>query len=552
MKIKKVLIKNFKSKRDYKIEFDKDLNIFVGDNDTGKSTMLDAINLALTGRLNGYLLTSDISPYLFNKEVADEYLKEVNTGKKIIPPVIIIEVYFFDDVSKEDNKLLGTQNTLKEGALGIHLEIKLNDENSKQYYEYLSEKIKANEEIKTIPTEYYHLYRRDFSDNMNGISLYERKYNPIFIDTTTIKIQNGNDYFVQNIINETLEPDEQKNLSIKYKELKETFSEDPKIGAVNKKLTTNSEITGREMNISLDISSKNSWLRNLVSYIGGIPLSFIGKGEQNKIKINLALNKGKGISDVVLIDEPENHLSFSRLNSLIKNIRQKSKDKQLIIVTHSHFITNKLGLKSLYIFNNLKEPLSLSDLNLDTQNYFKKLSDYDTLRLALSKKVILVEGPSDSLIVQKIYKQNYKILPIEDTDPVDIIAVRGLAFKRFLDIAKHLDMRVAVITDNDGNKEKALKRIKELKERETDNIKIFTDNDTLNSSTLEPSLLNVDGNEKIIKNILEKKDTTSKDDLLGFMVNLNNKTDVALKIFDSEEKINAPKYIRLAIEYVKK
>ena len=33
---------------------------------------------------------------------------------------------------------------------------------------------------------------------------------------------------------------------------------------------------------------------------------------------------------------------------------------------------------------------------------------------------------------------------------VDVINVRGLSFKRFLDIAKPLGKRVAVVTDNDG------------------------------------------------------------------------------------------------------
>ena len=37
-------------------------------------------------------------------------------------------------------------------------------------------------------------------------------------------------------------------------------------------------------------------------------------------------------------------------------------------------------------------------------NYFKKLPGYDTLRLVLAKRVILVEGPSDELVVQRAYR----------------------------------------------------------------------------------------------------------------------------------------------------
>jgi putative ATP-dependent endonuclease of OLD family len=75
-------------------------------------------------------------------------------------------------------------------------------------------------------------------------------------------------------------------------------------------------------------------------------------------------------------------------------------------------------------------------------------SGYDTLRVVLAKRVILVEGPSDELIVQRAYRDAHGCLPIEDG--VDVINVRGLSFARFLDIAKPLGKRVGVLTDNDG------------------------------------------------------------------------------------------------------
>lgn len=96
--------------------------------------------------------------------------------------------------------------------------------------------------------------------------------------------------------------------------------------------------------------------------------------------------------------------------------------------------------------------MSLKDLKADTQDYFKKLAGYDTLRLVLSKKSILVEGPSDELIVQKAYYIANKKLPIEDG--IDTISVKGLSFKRFLEIAKLLKKEVSIVTDNDGDHKK--------------------------------------------------------------------------------------------------
>src|SRR5690606_1540624 len=129
-------------------------------------------------------------------------------------------------------------------------------------------------------------------------------------------------------------------------------------------------------------------------------------------------------------------------------ILEKCEGKQLIITTHSTFVLNKLGLDKVVLINNGCH-MTLRDLKKETYNYYKKLPGYDTLRLLLSEKTILVEGPSDELIVQKAYFQKYNKLPIEDG--IDVITVRGLSFKRFLEIADLLKKKVSVIIDNDGD-----------------------------------------------------------------------------------------------------
>ena len=45
MKIKKLVIKNYKKYRDISIELNSGINIFVGDNNSGKSTILEAISM---------------------------------------------------------------------------------------------------------------------------------------------------------------------------------------------------------------------------------------------------------------------------------------------------------------------------------------------------------------------------------------------------------------------------------------------------------------------------------------------------------------------------
>lgn len=72
--INKVIIENFKTyKGRFELELNDGLNVIVGDNEAGKSTILEAINLALTGLLNGRYLKNEFSQYLFNIDPVNEY-----------------------------------------------------------------------------------------------------------------------------------------------------------------------------------------------------------------------------------------------------------------------------------------------------------------------------------------------------------------------------------------------------------------------------------------------------------------------------------------------
>ena len=61
----------------------------------------------------------------------------------------------------------------------------------------------------------------------------------------------------------------------------------------------------------------------------------------------LALERQAKDANIILIEEPENHLSFTSMNMLINKIREKCAGKQIIIVTHSAYVLNKLGIEKV-------------------------------------------------------------------------------------------------------------------------------------------------------------------------------------------------------------
>jgi predicted ATP-dependent endonuclease of OLD family len=244
---------------------------------------------------------------------------------------------------------------------------------------------------------------------------------------------------------------------------------------------------------------------------------------------------------VLLIEEPENHLSHSNLNTLINDICRDCSDRQVILTTHSAFVLNKLGIDNLRLISHSGKTASLTGLAPDTKDYFMKLPGYNTLRLLLSKRSILVEGPSDELIVQRTYKDKHGKLPLENG--VDVISVGGLAFKRFLEIAVLLSLDVRIVTDNDENIAALQAKYAGYLNGEHPKIRICCDpNKTY--PTLESQLLNANGRQTL--NTILGKDYADDATLLKYMS--GNKTDCSLKMFVTSQTWIAPKYIANAIE----
>jgi len=100
MNIEKVNIENYKCfYGKFSIEFNQGINILVGDNEAGKSTILEAINLALTGILGGRYLKNELSQYLFNRKIVSQYILGIKHGDNPTPPQIVIEVFWLFGIS---------------------------------------------------------------------------------------------------------------------------------------------------------------------------------------------------------------------------------------------------------------------------------------------------------------------------------------------------------------------------------------------------------------------------------------------------------------------
>jgi len=528
----KIRIQNYRVFESFDLSFTDGLNIVVGNNDTGKSTLLEAVNLALTARVRGRLLATELSPHHFNQSATQRYIADLAAGENPTPPEIVIDLYLTD--GEGTATLKGTNNATLENEPGLRLRVTFREEFADEYAAFIA----TPDEVRLVPTEYYRVDWLSFAGN--PVTSRSIPGSASMIDASAIRLQSGTDHYLQQIIAEQLDMRERVEIGRAYRSLRERFSDNPSIEAINLKLAASQTgVTDRQLSLAIDISQKAAWESNLVPHLDDLPCQFVGSGGQNMLKVLLALNRSADAVHVVLIEEPENHQSPASLNTLVSKISERCQGKQVLVTTHSSFVMNKLGLDQLVLLSPSRG-IRLTDLPDETLDYFKKLSGYDTLRVVLSERIILVEGPSDELIVQRAFLDAHGRLPLEAG--VDVINLRGLSFRRFLDIAKPLGKRVAVVTDCD-EAEPSVVAAKFADFTGSGDITVHVGKPA-DGHTLEPQLITSCGRDRL-NSVLGT--TFTSDDALATHMKAN-KTTCALKIFESRESLPLPQYVQDAVQ----
>ena len=500
-----------------------------------KLLYLEALSIVLTGKLNGGAIITSLNPDWFNFDVRKSYKESLGTPTPSELPKIVIEAYFgnLTDADIHLKKYEGTNNSLCENATGVKIEIRFDDEYSDTYKQLIKEK-----KIGDIPVELYKVEFRSFANPDYYINTTSKKV--AYIDATKKDYGTVLNRFVSSSITEYLTDEEKTDLRIAYRGNRRDFTDSDAVKSLNSKLQTDYSFNNKVLSLNLRENEIDSWKNEMSLSLDEIPFENTGFGTQNMVKSEMFLQQNSDV-DILIIEEPENNLSFTNMSILISNLSNNA-DKQLFISTHSSFVANRLGLNHLHLVANATTK-PFNDLSKETYEYFLKLPGYNTLRLLLANTIILVEGPADELIVQRAYVDTHGKLPIENG--IDVMSVGGVAFKRYCELAKLINKTITVATDNDGRNSAVL----EENYKEYSNILnlCYERDNTL--KTLEPSVLSANkDNFDVFKEIVYKgQDVKSQnyDDICKFMV--NNKTEWSMRVFQSDKKIKYPEYISQTI-----
>lgn len=530
--IKKIRVRGYRIHRDLTIFPNAKLNLIVGANESGKSTLIEAIVLALTGRINGRSAAEELNPHWFNAGVVADFIAEKAKGKLPRLPEIDIEIFLADVPDLQE--LCGAHNSSvpTEATPGVRLRCVPNKD-------YLSElKAWAAKPTHLLPVEYYCVEWTSFADQK--LNMRPRALTTAVIDARTVRSSGGIDFHLRQILGSQLEPHERASISLQYREAKAALS-DSAFKTVNDRISQiQASLHAQPIALAMDQTARTSWEESVSPHVAGVPFTMAGQGQQSAIKIALAMNRHAGRVKYITIEEPENHLSHTSLATLLHRMSAlASDDQQLFITTHSSSVLNRLGVEALQ-FLGPTAPVKLKELSPETVEYFKKLPGFDTLRLVLADKIVLVEGPSDEIIFERVFNDLYGKRPIECG--IDVVSMRGLSLARGLELCHKLGKRVAAMRDNDGVEPAELR--KPLTQWLAAGQREVFIGDVLHGTTLEPQLIHHCG----AAHLRTMLGITPNADVSTWMT--REKTEAALRIATSEHALTPPAYMLQAAKFI--
>lgn len=523
--IKSIYIDGFKKFNNFTMNFNEDLNVLVGENEAGKSTILEALMIVLNQNYKN--LEKTLLAPLFNLDRIEKYKNEPRMENL---PKIYIEVELDLNNHPANRKFYGEINLSKKEKTGISFCCKFDE----TFKDILKDTMSSTGETNNdVPFEFYSLSWKTFQG-----SAYNNKLNPfnlLFIDTSEGSAASAFYNYSRSLF---LNKFKDSRLLIGKNSFRRNVDE----------AFSRTELDKFDDNDKFfRLNHQKLILENIISiYHSGIALENKGGGMRNLIKTTLAISKNSD-TNLIFMEEPEIHLSHTNLLHML-NLIKKGNDnntRQLIVTTHNDLIATHLGLRKVIWINDCKGK-SLEDIKPDTADFFAKASDNNFLKFLLSKKVILVEGPTESLMIPYLYNQEYG-RSLED-DNITIITCNGVKYKRYkeIDVMK----KVAALIDNDKDNDRVIDILNE--QNENLNFKVFTSQNIIDEYTWELCFYKIN-NDKIDEYFksedvqFAKKD---EEDVVGKM--LKNKVEAAFLLVNSGLSFNIPDYVLKAFEWIRK
>jgi putative ATP-dependent endonuclease of the OLD family len=448
------------------LNFTNGLNVLIGENDSGKTAIIDAIKLVLKSHSYEWIRVSDED--FFNDSLRFR-----------------IELKFDDFSEKEASYFTEWLTYTGEGEdTKVYLRLIYDVQRNKERILPSDVKAGADEIGSSIDAEAREQLKVTYLKPLRDAEseLVSKKYSRLS------QIFKGHEAFKGKENNHHL-----MNISGQFNQSIELYFEGKKIDPINSTHQELSDKDGKALKCKIDeyiqafCSGKQSKLvvaeGNLRSILEKLELSLkneinLGLGTLNRLfmaaeLLHLNKNNWDGIR-LGLIEELESHLHPQSQMQVIERL-QKEKNIQLILTTHSPNLASKVKLENLIICNESTAfPLGETYTKLESSDYIflERFLDVTKANLFFAKGIIMVEGWSEEILIPALARKMKKdgILTKDLTDAgVSVVNVGSLAFLRYSRIflretEPEINVPVAVITDID---------IPEYEKVNKDNVEVF-------------------------------------------------------------------------------
>lgn len=475
MKISRVIIDNYRNLRHVDVELSNIVTL-IGENNSGKSNFLRAISIPLSSEENG--TSKRLTWYDINKLTRNNYYDFLESKKASIidgslsldqfvtniPSVSILlefkpeknEHYNIKDILIDEEKWIG--------GIQYSFFVKKPEELLERVKKILeSETDEKNVQMSLLPMELFDysitVPYRNSKVSYDLLSLFKSIELPAERDNFSSNANKLGSKALADLLQEGMTAASQVKIEKAYKEFFDTIKAEGKFDDVlnwqNYSDIENAQDFFQQISILPNMPPMSSILGSIRLGYDEDNMYMQGLGHRNLILmtvlLNSYINKQRDLSfRLMTVEEPEAHLCINNvilMTRLFNIFSKKNKYTQIVYSTHHVEFVNKVGLEKVIVFHN-GEAISLgTELTDKERDYLAANPNTDIFKLLYSKKIIMVEGITEELLIKSYFQTR------DDLSEIKIISFHK-GFTKIIDIWKKINVgstnKLGIVRDFDN------------------------------------------------------------------------------------------------------